>query len=105
MIPSKRQRSLGLIACLAIASVSATLPEQNAADLGFKVPPGFEVSLYADDSLATDIFSLTIDAKGRVVVAGKGYVKILHDTKGKGKADRATTFSDLPRSGAHGMYF
>jgi putative membrane-bound dehydrogenase-like protein len=77
---------------------------QQVGGLGFDVP-GFEVSLYADDSLATDIFCLTIDAKGRVVVASKGYVKVLHDDDGDGKADRATVFADMPRSGAHGMYF
>ena len=76
-----------------------------AEPLGFAVPPGFEVSLYADDNLATDIYSMTIDDRGRVVVAGKGYVKVLHDDNGDGKADRATLFSIAPKSGAHGMYF
>ena len=69
------------------------------------MPEGFEVSLYADDELAHDIYSMTIDAHGRVVVAGAGYVKILHDTDGDGRADRATLFSSLPASGAHGMFF
>src|SRR5262249_47550144 len=48
---------------------------------------------------------MTIDSHGRVVVASKGYIKILHDTKGAGKADKATLFADFPKSGAHGMYF
>ena len=48
---------------------------------------------------------MTIDSHGRVVVASKGYIKILHDTKGVGKADKATLFADFPKSGAHGMYF
>ena len=73
-------------------------------DLGFEVPDGFEVSLYADDSLAHDIFSLTINSRGQVVVAGPGYVKILHDDNGDGRADRATLFSPLPAHGAQGMY-
>ncbi len=73
--------------------------------LAFEVPPGFEVTQYADDSLATDIFSMTIDSHGRVVVAGKGYIKILHDTDKNGRADKATTFADFPKSGAHGMCF
>ncbi len=75
-----------------------------ADELGIRVPEGFEVSLYADDTLAHDIFSMTIDAQGRVVVAGLDYVKTLHDD-GDGRADRATLFSALPSSGAHGMYF
>jgi putative membrane-bound dehydrogenase-like protein len=91
---------------LAVAASLAALPSAPAAEsLGFIVPDGFEVSLYADDSLATDIFSLTVDAEGRVVVAGRGYVKVLHDTKGTGKADKATLFADVPKSGARGMYF
>ena len=56
-------------------------------------------------TLAHDIFSMTIDAQGRVVVAGAGYVKILHDDDGDGRADRATLFSSVPASGAHGMVF
>ncbi|MEX2185424.1 MAG: PVC-type heme-binding CxxCH protein [Pirellulales bacterium] len=79
--------------------------EKEQKNLGFRVPEGFEVALYADDDLAHDIYSMTIDAHGRVVVAGAGYVKILHDDDGDGRADRATLFSDRPKSGAHGMYF
>ena len=76
-----------------------------AEDLGIQVPAGFEISLYADDSVAHDIFSMTLDAQGRVVVAGAGYVKILHDADGDGRAESATLFSDVPASGAHGMVF
>ncbi len=77
----------------------------HGEDLGIRVPEGFEVTRYADDALAHDIYSMTIDAQGRVVVAGAGYVKILQDDDQDGRADRATLFSDLPKSGAHGMYF
>ena len=69
------------------------------------VPEGFEVTLYADDELAHDIYSMTIDSRGRVVVAGAGYVRILHDRDGNGAADDYTQFSDGPKSGAMGMYF
>ena len=71
----------------------------------FSLPEGFEITLFADDSLAHNIFSLTIDADGHVVVAGPNYVKRLHDDDGDGRADRATLFSERPASGAHGMYF
>jgi putative membrane-bound dehydrogenase-like protein len=74
-------------------------------ELGIRVPDGFKASLYADDALAHDIYSMTIDAQGRVVVAGSGYVKILHDDDLDGRADRATLFSERPASGAHGMFF
>jgi putative membrane-bound dehydrogenase-like protein len=89
---------LGVICCL----IRCAAPV-GAAD--FAVPAGFEVSLFADDALAHDIFSMTIDARGRVVVAGPGYVKILHDENGDGVAERAQLFSNRPASGAHGMLF
>ena len=57
------------------------------------VPEGFEVTLYADDDLAHDIYSMTIDSRGRVVVAGAGYVRILHDRDGNGAADDYTEFN------------
>src|SRR5690349_10927560 len=101
--PTRRRPGLPPILAPLLAAVLLAPPaaaqEPARANLGFEVPPGFKVSLYADDALATDIHSLTIDAKGRVVVAGKGYVKILQDIDGDGKADRATLFSDRPRSG------
>ena len=81
------------------------LPCSAAVSHGFRVPEGFEVSLYAGDDLAHDIFSMTTDARGRIAVAGKDYVKILHDTDGDGKADKATLFVKASKTGAHGMYF
>ena len=76
-----------------------------ADDFGVRVPDGFEVSEFASDDLAHDIYSMTIDAKGRVVVAGAGYIKILVDKDGDGKADDARLYSRVPRNGAQGMYF
>ena len=80
------------------------VPALSAA-AGFRVPSGFEVTEFAGDDLAHDIFTLTIDPRGDVVVAGPGYVKILLDEDGDGMADRAHRFSDLPRTGAHGLCF
>src|SRR5438552_10552229 len=39
---------------------------------GLKVPPGFEVTEFADAKLANDIYCMTLDPKGRVVVSGRG---------------------------------
>jgi putative heme-binding domain-containing protein len=78
--------------------------EPAANNLGFKTPPGFEVTLFADDTAAHDIFSLAIDARGRVAVSGPGYVKLLPDD-GSGKAGRPILFSERPKTGAQGMYF
>lgn len=85
------------------APAQPTAPVEPFA--GLKVPEGFEVTLYADDDLAHDIYSLTIDSRGRVVVAGAGYVRILIDENGDGRADSFRQFADGPKSGAMGMFF
>ncbi|MEX2380858.1 MAG: hypothetical protein WD490_00595 [Opitutales bacterium] len=94
---------------LAITMGALVLPEPGGKALGqgpqFDLPEGFEVIRYADDDLAHDIFKLTIDAKGRVVVAGRNYIKVLHDDNGDGRADRAEQISTFPGLGARGMYF
>ena len=80
-----------------------------AADAGsaeeVSVPSGFVAHLFADDELAHDVFSMTIDSAGNVVVAGSGYVKTLIDTDGDGTADTAKTFADGPKTGSQGMFF
>jgi putative heme-binding domain-containing protein len=73
------------------------------ATLGLRVPPGFEVTEFADSRLANNIYHLTIDPKGRVVVAGPGYIRILVDDHNDGRADRALEFADGPKDGAQGM--
>jgi putative membrane-bound dehydrogenase-like protein len=98
-----RERKVARLICAAITWLSfAGIPFADD-DLGIRAPAGFEVSLFAGDELAHDIYSMTVDAQGRIVVAGAGYVKTLHDDDGDGKADRAVLFSDRPKSGAHGM--
>jgi putative membrane-bound dehydrogenase-like protein len=88
---------------LILGNISRSADESES--LGIEAPDGFEVSLFSGDELAHDIYSMTIDSHGRIVVAGAGYVKILHDDNNDGKADRTTLFSDKPASGAHGMVF
>src|SRR5471032_1062768 len=68
-----------------------------------KVPPGFEVIEFADGKLANDIQVMTVDPKGRVIVAGRGYIRILVDDDGDGKADRALDFAAEPKDGAMGL--
>jgi len=88
---------LGILA-LAPAAVGA------AESSDFRVPENFEVSLYADDDLAHDIFSMTVDARGRIVVSGRGYIEILEDADRDGVADKAVLFSEFPKGGAYGLY-
>ncbi|MCI0459809.1 MAG: c-type cytochrome [Gemmataceae bacterium] len=70
---------------------------------GLRAPPGFEVVEFADGKLANDIFSLTLDPRGRVVVSGRGYIRTLIDDDGDGRADRAVEFTAGPKDGAQGM--
>ncbi|MBS0262776.1 MAG: c-type cytochrome [Planctomycetes bacterium] len=90
-----------------IERVAGNAPSKSEpiVDIGLQAPEGFKVTQYADDTLAHDIFSMTIDSLGRVVVSGPGYVKILEDRDGDGRADHAIEFADGPKSGAQGLYF
>jgi putative membrane-bound dehydrogenase-like protein len=96
----------GAAVVLPAASGSGAQPAAPAptADLGLRVAPGFKVTLYADHDLANDIYAMTLDAQGRVVVTSEGWIKVLHDTKGAGKADRVTLFAKT-KTGGMGMCF
>ena len=83
--------------------VALALP-LRADDLGLKVPPGFRVTLWADHTLANDIYTMALDEKGHVVVSGPGYVRRLEDTDGDGRADKATDIAPT-KSGAMGLCF
>jgi putative heme-binding domain-containing protein len=88
-----------------LALVLGLLPAPLIAeDLGLKVPTGFRVSLWADHTLANDIYTMTLDEQGRVVVTGPGYVRRLEDTDGDGKADKATNIAKT-KTGAMGLLF
>ncbi|HET6324903.1 MAG TPA: hypothetical protein VFG04_09400 [Planctomycetaceae bacterium] len=78
---------------------------QSGDAASLQVPQGFAVTQYADDQLAHDVFSLTFDSLGRVVVSGPGYVRILIDANHDGVADSYKQFADGPASGAQGMCF
>ncbi len=94
---------------LSLLVIGALFPGNplTAADPASSIsaPEGFEVRLFADDELAHDIFSLTTDSQGQVVVSGPGYVRVLLDQDGDGKADTYRTFTNSPASGAQGLFF
>lgn len=92
---------------LLFLAVVVFLPQNLPADepVSLTVPEGFTATLFADDDLAHDVFSMTFDSQGRLVVSGRGYVKRLIDSDGDGRADEAQQFVDGPESGAQGMYF
>ena len=67
-----------LVIALGAEPASAQIP-------GIQLPPGFVVSEFAGDDLAHDIYTMTIDARGRVFVAGRGYIRQLIDDNGDGR--------------------
>jgi len=90
----------------AIFALAVCLAPPSRAEVpSLKVPPGFEVTRFAADDLATDIQAMTLDGQGRVVVSGPGYIKRLIDDDNDGRADRAQMISDKPKSGAMGLCF
>ncbi|MSR33101.1 MAG: hypothetical protein EXR99_16555 [Gemmataceae bacterium] len=84
-------------------SLFLALPFQEAEVPSVRLPPGFEILPYADNSLAPDIYNLTISPTGKVIVASKGYTRVLIDRDGNGQAKAQTSFSSFPKDGATGM--
>src|SRR5262245_53693968 len=72
---------------------------------GLRVPDGFEITEFAGSDLANDIYCLTLDPQGRVVVSSRGYIRLLFDEKSEGKATRAVDFAGAPTDGAMGLYW
>src|SRR5690242_21408200 len=85
---------------LLLAAVPAA-PPAPVTDL--KPPPGFVAHLYSDQALANDIYTMAIDDAGRVLVAGRGYVRVLADDDGDGRADRAIDLIDGLKGGPMGL--
>ncbi len=96
-----------VVVFLAVTVLLSAVPHgfAQAPAHGLRVPPGFEVTEFADNTLANDIFCMTVDPKGRVVVSGRGYVRLLLDEGGTGKATKALDFTDAPKDGAMGLFW
>ena len=88
------------------AGTPALSPEE--AQKKFKVPPGFEVRLFAAEPDVINPVAMTWDERGRLWVLelyeyplgapkgakGRDRIKILEDTDGDGRADKVTVFAD-----------
>lgn len=74
---------------------------------GFKLPPGFEITLFASEPQIGKPMNMEFDDRGRLWLTqsteypmaaksgrGQDKIMILEDTDGDGKADMFTTFSD-----------
>ncbi len=88
-----------------IRTTEARTPEEER--LGFKLPEGFEITLFASEPNIDKPINLSFDAKGRVWVTqsfeypfpsepgkGKDKLTILEDTDNDGRADKFTVFAD-----------
>ena len=91
-----------LLAGVAMPAGAAEMVANPA--LGLRVMSGFEVSLYADNALANDIYAMTLDPDGQVVVTGPGYVRTLLDTNADGVADAFRPFATT-ETGGMGLCF
>lgn len=74
---------------------TAALDLVPVPELGLRVARGFQVSLFADSQFANDIHAMTLDAQGRVVVTGPGYIKTLLDEDEDGQAEAAVLFAPV----------
>jgi putative membrane-bound dehydrogenase-like protein len=92
---------------LAVLLLPLLTPHSSAADPphGLRLPPGFEVGEFAGSDLANDIYCMTLDPRGRVVVSGRGYIRLLLDEDGDGRADRVLDFTGAPKDGAMGLFW
>ncbi|WP_197440061.1 PVC-type heme-binding CxxCH protein [Calycomorphotria hydatis] len=93
------------ITAMAVMFWTLSGPSKADSASGIQVPEGFEVTQYADDDLASDVFCMTTDSQGRIVVSGPGYIRILIDRDDDGRADTYRQFADGPRYGAQGLCF
>jgi putative membrane-bound dehydrogenase-like protein len=92
---------------LALSVPSASVLGADLApvsDLGLRVVRGFRVTLFADANLANDIYAMTMDPRGNIVVTSQGYVRTLIDRDHDGVADQAIDFAET-RTGGMGLCF
>jgi putative heme-binding domain-containing protein len=88
-----------------IRSTDFQTPEQEQA--GFKLPPGFEITLYASEPNIGKPINIAFDEKGRLWVTqsseypvaapslnGRDKITILEDTDGDGKADKFLPYAE-----------
>ena len=95
----RRMKTLLFLLSAAVAQAQLV----DVPDLGLRVQRGFRVSVFSDEKLANDIWSMTLSPRGEVVVSGAGYLATLLDDDGDGRADRAVEFAKV--KGAMGLCF
>lgn len=96
------RQTILLSVCVGLLAAPLRAPAQGVA-LGLRVAPGFEVTEFADGKLANDIFNMTLDPRGRVVVSGPGYIRILVADAHNRRAERAIDVAGDLKQGAQGL--
>src|SRR5262245_7560955 len=86
---------------LFLATLLLAAPPEPAK--GLRVAAGFDVTEFAGSDLANDITCMTIDVHGRIVVAGKGYIRTLIDEKNSGRATKVIDFTRVVKDQAMGL--
>jgi len=93
-----------LVLAWALPALAQLSPDEELKTL--KAAPGFEVSVFASEPMITNPAAIDVDTQGRVWVAeiqwyrggakspAADKIKVLEDTDGDGKADRATVFAE-----------
>ncbi|MEM7235391.1 MAG: hypothetical protein AAF517_24680 [Planctomycetota bacterium] len=94
-----------MYARLFILAVTVGATPVEAADFTFPSGDDFAVEKVAGSELAHDIYTLTLDERGRVFVSGRGYIRRLDDRDGDGHFDAAIEYAAGPGSGCMGMAF
>ena len=92
--------SAGIVA-LAMGAGAQLVP---VPEFGVRLAPGFRISQFSGPELANDIYAMTLDSRGNVVVTSQGYIRTLLDTDGDGRADSSTLFA-ATKTGGMGMCF
>jgi putative membrane-bound dehydrogenase-like protein len=106
-VSEKQLRSHLLLLWLAFAG---SFSSARAADLvavpdfGLRIERGFAISEFAGNDLAPDVWCMTLDAAGRVVVGNGNSIRVLVDEDGDGEADDFITFAKVER-GVMGLCF
>lgn len=97
-----------LALALVLAAMAGARP-QAAGDPSpmpeFHTPDHFEITRFAGADLVHDVYKLTFDSHGRLVVTGRNTIAVLHDDNDDGRADRAERIAEFPATGARGICF
>ncbi len=95
------------LACLFLPALVLNLLAADLVDvpqLGLRLPRGFRITLFSDADMANDIYAMTLDPRGNVVVSSQGFIRTLLDRNNDGVADDSIEFAQT-RTGGMGLCF